>query len=92
MLRRAEGYATIAAKQEATGGGLFDIAVRPPAAFLKQYILRRGFRDGWRGLVAAGGAAAATLMKHIAIAERNGLRAEARSTSVPLRSTPTDPA
>jgi hypothetical protein len=92
MLRRAEGYATIAARQEATGGGLFDIAVRPPAAFLKQYILRRGFRDGWRGLVAAGGAAAATLMKHIAIAERNGLRAEARSTSVPLRSTPTDPA
>ncbi len=79
MLRRAEGYATIAARQEATGGGLLDIAVRPSAAFLKQYLLRRGFQDGWRGLVAAGGAAAATLMKHIAIAERDGLRRESQA-------------
>jgi hypothetical protein len=81
MLRRSEGYAAIAAAQEARGGRLLDIAVRPTAAFLKQYILRRGYQDGWRGLVAAGGAAAATLMKHIAIAERDGLRRESGSAA-----------
>jgi glycosyltransferase involved in cell wall biosynthesis len=76
MLRRQVGYARIAADAEslAHGGGLLDIAIRPGAAFLKQYVLKQGFRDGWRGLAVAGGVAAATLMKHVAIAERRGLR------------------
>ncbi|MBL9147620.1 MAG: glycosyltransferase family 2 protein [Phycisphaerae bacterium] len=79
MLRRQVGYARIAADADtlAHGGGLLDIAVRPGAAFLKQYVLKQGFRDGWRGLAVAGGVAAATLMKHVAIAERRGLRRDA---------------
>ncbi|MFO0828606.1 MAG: glycosyltransferase family 2 protein [Phycisphaerales bacterium] len=82
MLRRQLGYATIWSRHapgETTatrGGHLLDVLVRPGSAFLKQYVLKRGFRDGWRGLVAAGGAAAATLMKHLALAERRGLEAE----------------
>lgn len=82
MLRRSAGYARISAEQlgpNAGGGGLLDILVRPGAAFFKQYLLRGGVRDGWRGLVASGGAAASTLMKHIAIAERKGLSAERSS-------------
>lgn len=79
MLRRQVGYARIAAEADslAHGGGLLDIAVRPGAAFLKQYVLKQGFRDGWRGLAVAGGVAAATLMKHVAIAERRGLSRDA---------------
>lgn len=85
MLRRNAGYARITAEQSAVlgeaaagaaGGGLIDILIRPGAAFVKQYLLRQGFRDGWRGLVAAGGAAASALMKHIALAERKGLASE----------------
>ncbi len=76
MLRRLVGYARVNAMHGAKGGTLLDVLVRPGAAFLKQYILRQGFRDGWRGLVTAGGAAASALMKHIAIAERDGLKRE----------------
>jgi len=31
----------------------FDLVTHPPAHFLKMYVLRRGFLDGWRGLVLA---------------------------------------
>lgn len=83
LLRRNIGYARASAehaladgstsRMTATGGGgVLDIAVRPGAAFLKQYALRGGWRDGWRGLVVAGGAAVGTLMKHLAIAEARG--------------------
>lgn len=80
LLRRSIGYARVSAEHAIDsggrgGGGVLDIAVRPGAAFLKQYVLRGGWRDGWRGLVVSGGAAAGVLMKHLAIAEA---RARAR--------------
>jgi hypothetical protein len=31
--------------------GLFDLLVHPPAAFLRNYVLRRGFLDGTAGFV-----------------------------------------
>jgi glycosyltransferase involved in cell wall biosynthesis len=70
MLRRQLEYARVAAEQDATGGGLLDLLVRPSAAFLKQSLLRRGLLDGRRGLVASGGAAAASLMKHLLLMAR----------------------
>ncbi len=79
MLRRHVGYAKVSAAGDTRGGGLLDILVRPGAAFFKQYLLRGAWRDGWRGLVAAGGAASSTLMKHLAIAERRGLAGESSS-------------
>jgi glycosyltransferase involved in cell wall biosynthesis len=80
LLRRSIAYARVSAEHAVAsgtrgGGGVLDIAVRPGAAFLKQYLLRSGWRDGWRGLVVSGGAAAGVLMKHLAIAEA---RARAR--------------
>ncbi len=36
----------------------------PTGAFLKQIVLKQGWRDGWRGWVAAGSAALGTLAKH----------------------------
>lgn len=70
MLERQLAYARIAAEQDARGGGVLDLLVRPSAAFVKQALLRRGVLDGRRGLVAAGGAAAAALMKHLLLMSR----------------------
>jgi hypothetical protein len=47
---------TTAAAKEMLGSRrsvLFGVLVRPPAAFVKSYVLRGGFRDGGRGFVVA---------------------------------------
>jgi glycosyltransferase involved in cell wall biosynthesis len=47
-------YTTLAAKQmfeEGRTAGFFDLMVHPPAAFLRNYVLRGGFRDGVPGLI-----------------------------------------
>ena len=46
------------------------LVVSPPAAFLKHYLLRRGFLDGVRGLVASAGAAFYVLIKYAKLWER----------------------
>ena len=45
--------------------GVMAVLWRPPARFLKMYILRRGFVDGSRGLVLASLAAASVLAKYV---------------------------
>ncbi len=61
-----------ASRARRSGGTLAHILINPPAAFCKQYVLKRGFLDGWRGMVAAGAVASYTLVKHMFIAvERN---------------------
>jgi glycosyltransferase involved in cell wall biosynthesis len=52
-LDRINRYSTLAARQMYERGrrtGAFDLLVHPPAAFLRNYILRRGFMDGTAGL------------------------------------------
>ena len=47
-------YTTLAARQMYEDGrraGWLDLAVHPPAAFLRNYVLRGGFRDGVPGLI-----------------------------------------
>lgn len=47
-------YTTLAARQMFEDGrraGVFDLLIHPPAAFLRNYILRGGFRDGVPGLI-----------------------------------------
>jgi len=47
-------YTTLAARQmfeEGRRAGIFDLVVHPPAAFLRNYVLRRGFMDGVPGLI-----------------------------------------
>ena len=47
-------YTTLAARQmrrEGRRAGWIDLAARPPAAFLRNYVLRGGLRDGARGLI-----------------------------------------
>lgn len=52
-LDRINGYTTLAARQMHESGrraGAFDLLLHPPAAFLRNYLLRRGFADGMAGL------------------------------------------
>jgi glycosyltransferase involved in cell wall biosynthesis len=54
QVERINHYTTLAARQLFESGrrtNLFEIVVHPPAAFLRNYILRRGFMDGSVGLV-----------------------------------------
>jgi glycosyltransferase involved in cell wall biosynthesis len=47
-------YTTLAARQmfeEGRRAGWWDLAVHPPAAFVRNYLLRGGFRDGVPGLI-----------------------------------------
>jgi len=59
-LRTIDSFTAIAARAMAAQGrraNPFDLFVRPPAVFLKSFVLKRGFLDGWRGLVVAAMAA-----------------------------------
>jgi glycosyltransferase involved in cell wall biosynthesis len=52
-LNRINAYTTLAARQMHENGRratAFDLALHPPAAFLRNYLLRRGFLDGTAGL------------------------------------------
>ncbi|MGH9258167.1 MAG: glycosyltransferase family 2 protein [Vicinamibacterales bacterium] len=53
QLDRINRYSTLAARQMHEAGrraGPFDLVVHPPAAFLRNYLLRRGILDGMAGL------------------------------------------
>lgn len=50
---RINAYSTLSARQMYEAGrraGPLDLLLHPPAAFLRNYVLRRGFRDGGAGL------------------------------------------
>jgi glycosyltransferase involved in cell wall biosynthesis len=56
-LDRINQYSTLAARQMHEAGrraGALDLVVHPPAAFLRNYVLRRGFMDGTAGLLLSG--------------------------------------
>jgi glycosyltransferase involved in cell wall biosynthesis len=53
-IQTIDRYTTLAARQMAERGcraGLLDIVARPPLAFLRNYVVRGGFRDAGPGLV-----------------------------------------
>jgi glycosyltransferase involved in cell wall biosynthesis len=53
-LDRINAYTTLAARQMYESGrraSTVDLLIHPPAAFLRNYVLRRGFLDGMAGLV-----------------------------------------
>ena len=52
QLDRINLYTTLGARQMREAGrraGLLDLVVHPPAAFLRNYVLRRGILDGTAG-------------------------------------------
>lgn len=50
--------------------GLLMMLVSPPWTFLRSYILKQGFRDGWTGLVIAGLAASYVHLKQAKLMEK----------------------
>lgn len=59
-LRTIDAFSRAAAAAMAADGrrgNPLDLLVRPPAVFVKSLLLKRGFLDGWRGLVIAAMAA-----------------------------------
>ncbi|HLQ38598.1 MAG TPA: glycosyltransferase family 2 protein [Planctomycetota bacterium] len=66
-LRTVDSFTRIAARELAAAGrrtNLFDLLVRPPSVLVKSLLLKRGFRDGWRGVVIAGMAAYTDWLKY----------------------------
>ena len=66
-LRTIDSFTRIAARaMRAKGrrGNPLDLLVRPPAVFVKSLLLKRGFVDGWRGLVIAAMAAYTDWLKY----------------------------
>lgn len=56
FVARANRYSDLAARELAArgrGGSLPDLLLRPLWRFVRMYVLRGGFLDGWRGLVLA---------------------------------------
>ncbi len=72
-LRRMDRYSSLAADELYAAGrraGVADLVLRPPATFLRMYLLQGGFRDGTAGLVLAGLYAAQTLAKYAKLWEK----------------------
>lgn len=65
---------------------LVDLIFRPPARSAKMYLLRLGFLDGWRGLVAASLAGCYVFLKYARLKE-----IEDRMSSMGTRSSISDP-
>lgn len=66
-LRTIDSFTAIAARALAADGrrvNPFDLLVRPPAVFVKSLLLKRGFLDGWRGLLIAAMAAWTDWLKY----------------------------
>ncbi|HYL81540.1 MAG TPA: glycosyltransferase family 2 protein [Candidatus Acidoferrum sp.] len=66
-LERMDRYSGLAAEELHRAGrraGLPDLLLRPPFTFLRMYLLRGGFREGWHGLVLAGLYACYTFAKY----------------------------
>jgi glycosyltransferase involved in cell wall biosynthesis len=65
-------YSTLAARQMYESGrraNLFDLVVHPPAAFLRNYVLRRGFLDGTVGLTISAMSAYSVFLKFAKLRE-----------------------
>jgi glycosyltransferase involved in cell wall biosynthesis len=82
-LRKLDLYTDLAARDLAARGARFrlrDLVLRPPATFVKRYLLKAGFRDGVPGFLLAALSATHVLVKYARLwelaAARRGAAAE----------------
>lgn len=71
LAKQARHAETMARSMQAEGqrGSVLKLLSSPPAAMLKQLILKQAWRDGWPGILAAASTGAASLMKHAILIE-----------------------
>jgi glycosyltransferase involved in cell wall biosynthesis len=78
-LDRINRYTTLAARQMHEAGrraGALDLLLHPPAAFLRNYVLRRGFLDGTAGLALSAVNAHAVFLKFAKLWELRNVKGE----------------
>jgi glycosyltransferase involved in cell wall biosynthesis len=73
LFERQIFFAARAARYSDRGGRLSDIVFRPALAVFKQFVLKGGFRDGPRGVIACFGVGVGVTMKHIYIMKKRRL-------------------
>ncbi len=78
-LRKMNFYSTFQADFWASAGtprsflnGARFLALRPVSRFVRRYLLKRGFLDGWQGFLAAAGDAFQTVVSYCKFLERDG--------------------
>jgi glycosyltransferase involved in cell wall biosynthesis len=79
LMRKHVGHAELMAEGLHARGkrvGPLGLALSPVSAFVRQAVLRRGYKDGTRGWAAAGAMAAYTLMKYVCLLELKEQAAE----------------
>lgn len=78
-LERMNRYSTLAAEEYHKNGkkaGLGRLLVSPLAMFCKMYLIRKGFLDGWSGLVLSVLYAVYTFCKYAKLAELDAMKTE----------------
>jgi glycosyltransferase involved in cell wall biosynthesis len=83
-LEKVNAYTTTMAEglfREGRRFRLADALLRPPGRFLRMYVLRRGFLDGWRGFLLASIAAFYVFLKYAKLWERGREAVRPRSPS-----------
>ncbi|MCU0688915.1 MAG: hypothetical protein MUE97_04140, partial [Phycisphaerales bacterium] len=73
QLRKQVGYGRLGAAgvvAQGQRGSYWRLLTSPPAAMLKQLVIKQAWRDGWPGWLAAGSAGAQALVKHMLIIEQ----------------------
>ena len=93
-LDRINHYTTLASRQMHEAGrraSALDLVVHPPAAFLRNYVLRRGFMDGAAGLTISLMNTYAVFLKFAKLWELQRLGAGAAQAAAPQRPGPTPP-
>jgi len=79
MLPKIIQYSDLWSRQMHTVGrtcGSLELLVKPTAAFIKSYLLKRGFLDGFEGLVIAGTTCFLTFFKYARLRELNMIHAK----------------
>ena len=68
QIQRADRYTRLAAdeaRQSGRSGNPLMLLIGPPAAFLRAFLLRAGFLDGWRGAAIAYASARYVFLRHL---------------------------
>jgi glycosyltransferase involved in cell wall biosynthesis len=83
QIERVNHYTTLAAEQMYEAGrrtGAIELLVHPPAAFLRNYVLRRGMLDGTAGLTISLMQSYSVFLKFAKLRELQRLRSSGRQT------------
>lgn len=86
-LKTIDFFSTISAREKLSRGqGLIELnlVLAPPAKFLKMFVLKRGFLDGWRGLVVAALGAFFVFLKYAKLWELVRVKGERAGSGAPV--------